>query len=42
VADERWLVRQVLEYGGEAEVVSPPNLRLRVRNAARRVADRHA
>ena len=30
VADPEWLVRHVLQYGGAAEVISPPELRERV------------
>lgn len=39
VADPRWIVRHVLQYGGEAELVSPPELREMVYKAARRAAD---
>jgi predicted DNA-binding transcriptional regulator YafY len=34
VADPGWLVRHVLQYGGEAEVLSPAELRASVREAA--------
>lgn len=33
VADPDWLVRHVLAYGGEAEVVNPPEMRRAVREA---------
>jgi proteasome accessory factor C len=42
VADPAWLVRHVLEWGGDAEVVEPPELRRLVGDAAERVAARHA
>ncbi|MGH7555904.1 MAG: helix-turn-helix transcriptional regulator [Longimicrobiales bacterium] len=42
VADPRWVVRHVLQYGGEAELLEPANLRELVRSAARKVADRAA
>jgi proteasome accessory factor C len=37
VADPQWLVRHVLEHGPDAEVLGPPEMRERVRAAARRV-----
>jgi proteasome accessory factor B/proteasome accessory factor C len=37
VADPEWLVRHVLQYAGEAEVVEPPALRALVASAARRI-----
>lgn len=39
VSDPDWLVRHVLRYGGEAEVLEPETLRRRVAEAARRIAD---
>ncbi|HKJ03492.1 MAG TPA: WYL domain-containing protein [Longimicrobiales bacterium] len=39
VADEGWLVRHVLQYGPEAEVLAPEELRAAVREAARRVEE---
>lgn len=39
VADPRWIVRHVLQYGGAAEVVDPPGIRERVAEAARRVLE---
>jgi predicted DNA-binding transcriptional regulator YafY len=42
VADPRWVVRHVLQYGGEAELVEPGELRERVARAARVVAERAA
>lgn len=39
VADPRWIVRHVLQYGGEAELLAPPELRGLVYKAARRVVD---
>lgn len=38
VSDPDWLVRHVLRYGPEAEVLEPPEMRRRVAEAARRVA----
>jgi predicted DNA-binding transcriptional regulator YafY len=38
VADERWLVRHVLQYGGEAEVTSPAAVRDLVARAAEAIA----
>jgi predicted DNA-binding transcriptional regulator YafY len=40
VSDPDWLVRHVLQYGPEAEVLEPPELRRRVARAAREVARR--
>lgn len=37
VADEEWLIRHVLRYGGEAEVLEPAALRERVGEAAGRL-----
>lgn len=37
VADDVWLVRLVLGYGGNAEVLEPPELRATVREAAERL-----
>jgi predicted DNA-binding transcriptional regulator YafY len=37
VADSDWLVRHILRYAGEAEVVEPAELRARVHDAARRL-----
>jgi proteasome accessory factor C len=42
VADPRWVVRHVLQYAGEAELVEPRELRERVARAAIRVAERAA
>lgn len=39
VADPDWLVRHVLQYAGEAEVVEPAEMRAMVREAALRVAE---
>lgn len=39
VSDPGWLVRHVLQYGGEAVVEGPPELRALVAAAARRVAE---
>lgn len=41
VADLDWVVRHVLRYGGEAELVAPPGLRKRVASAAHAVASAH-
>jgi predicted DNA-binding transcriptional regulator YafY len=38
VADARWLVRHVLQYGAEAEVVEPASLRERTRQVAETLA----
>jgi proteasome accessory factor C len=38
VADPRWLVRHVLQYGADAEVLAPPALRQRTREAAQALA----
>jgi proteasome accessory factor C len=38
VADSRWLVRHVLQYGGDAVVVNPPEARAWVVDTAARVA----
>jgi proteasome accessory factor C len=38
VADADWLARHVLQYGAEAEVVQPPELRAHVARTARRLA----
>lgn len=38
VADPRWIVRHVLRYGGEAELLAPPELRKLVYEAACRAA----
>jgi predicted DNA-binding transcriptional regulator YafY len=38
VSDADWLVRHVLRYGGEAEVLEPEVLRRRVAETARRIA----
>jgi proteasome accessory factor C len=38
VSDADWLVRHVLRYGGEAEVLEPEVLRRRVADTARRIA----
>ncbi|HEX7050797.1 MAG TPA: WYL domain-containing protein [Longimicrobiales bacterium] len=38
VADPRWAVRHVLQYGAEAEVLEPPEVRRKVREAALRMA----
>jgi proteasome accessory factor C len=40
VADADWLVRHVLQYAGEAEVLEPPDLRALVANVAERIAAR--
>ena len=37
VADPAWLVRHVLEHGADAEVLSPPEMRRRVREAVGRM-----
>lgn len=42
VADPRWLVRHVLQYAGEAELLEPQEMREHVARAARRVAERAA
>lgn len=42
VADPRWVVRHVLRYGGDAELVEPAELRERVARAATRLAERAA
>lgn len=39
VSDLDWMVRHVLRYGPEAEVVDPPAVRRRVAGAARRMTD---
>lgn len=39
VSDPDWLVRHVLQYGGEAVVEEPPEVRQRVAEAARRVSE---
>jgi proteasome accessory factor C len=39
VADPHWAVRHVLQYGPDAEVLDPPELRERVRRVAARIAD---
>jgi proteasome accessory factor C len=39
VADARWLVRHVLQYGADAEVVAPAELRARTRQVAERLAE---
>jgi predicted DNA-binding transcriptional regulator YafY len=39
VADPRWVVRHVLQYGADAEVIAPPELRALVRDAVARVRD---
>ncbi len=39
VADPRWLVRHVLQYGGQAEVLEPPEMRELVAAAAARCVD---
>lgn len=39
VSDLDWIVRHVLRYGPEAEVVDPPAVRRRVAGAARRMTD---
>lgn len=41
-ADPRWAVRHVLQYGTDAELVSPPPLRAEVAAAARNVVRAHA
>lgn len=38
VSDPDWLVRHVLQYGPDAEVLGPPSLRRRVAEAAREMA----
>ncbi|HEX7091803.1 MAG TPA: WYL domain-containing protein [Longimicrobiales bacterium] len=38
VADVRWIVRHVLQYGGEAEVLEPAHVRVLVAEAAERLA----
>mgnify|MGYP000855442273 CR=1 FL=1 len=38
VADPQWIVRHVLHYAGDAEVVRPAELRALVRDVARRIA----
>lgn len=38
VADPEWLIRHVLQYGGDAELLSPPELRDRVAERAGRMA----
>jgi predicted DNA-binding transcriptional regulator YafY len=42
VADPDWAVRHVLQYGGEAELLGPEDLRARVGAAARNVERVHA
>jgi predicted DNA-binding transcriptional regulator YafY len=42
VADPRWIVRHVLQYGGDAELTEPAGLRDRVARAAQVVAERAA
>ena len=42
VADPEWLVRHVLQYGGAAEIVRPPELRERVTASLRRLAKSEA
>ncbi len=43
VADPQWIVRHVLQYGPDAEVLAPPEIRGQVREAAQRVTgDGHA
>lgn len=37
VADPQWIVRHVLQYGPDAEVLAPPEIRRQVREAAQRV-----
>lgn len=39
-ADTGWVIRHVLQYGPDAEVLSPPAMRSRVARAAREIADR--
>jgi predicted DNA-binding transcriptional regulator YafY len=41
VADPDWVIRHVLQYGGEAELVAPPGLREKVAAAARAVVEAH-
>ena len=41
VADVRWIVRHVLQYGAEAEVLEPPEVRALVAEAAERLAALH-
>jgi predicted DNA-binding transcriptional regulator YafY len=41
VADELWLARHVLQYGTDAEVLDPPELRRRLREIAVRVSEMH-
>ena len=38
VADPGWVVRHVLQYGADAEVLGPPEVRAMVRNAAEGIA----
>src|SRR5690606_10940369 len=38
VADPEWLVRHVLQHGPDAEVLGPPEMRERVREAVRRLS----
>ncbi|MDX1394765.1 MAG: WYL domain-containing protein [Gemmatimonadota bacterium] len=42
VADPDWVIRHILRYGGEAELVTPPELRADVVAAARAVVEAHA
>ncbi|MFV1988834.1 MAG: helix-turn-helix transcriptional regulator [Gemmatimonadota bacterium] len=42
VADPDWVIRHVLQYGGEAELVAPPGLREKVAAAARAVVKAHS
>lgn len=41
VADPRWIVRHVLSYGAEAEVIGPEEIRRMVAQAATRIAADH-
>jgi len=40
LADEHWLVRHVLQYGADAEVIDPPEGRAAVRERLRAIVDR--
>jgi len=41
VADPDWVIRHVLQYGGEAELIAPPELRQSVARSAQRVLEAH-
>jgi len=40
VADHRWVVRHILQYAGEAEVLEPVEIRELIREAAARIGER--